>query len=104
MCNNKLEEIDIKSFTRYYFDVIININYLNLTNALFAEKSYGSFLIYDVASKSPDGTQPLHFIFDKVSLYISTYDRTKYLRLFHSGEKHERVSDRVRNYFKRLLS
>ena len=43
MNNNKLEETDIKSFTCYYFDVIININYLNLTNALFAEKSYSSF-------------------------------------------------------------
>ena len=35
-------------------------------------------------------------IFDEVDEYIRKYDTTKYLGLFHSDEKHERIFDRIR--------
>lgn len=38
----------------------------------------------------------LCIIFDEVDRYIRKYDRTKYLRLFHSDEKNEDIFDRVR--------
>ena len=34
--------------------------------------------------------------FDKVDGYIRKYDRTEYLRLFHSNEKYGRTFDRIR--------
>ena len=41
----------------------------------------------------------LCIIFDKVDGYIRKYDETKYLSLFHSGEKHERIFERIRSYY-----
>ena len=38
----------------------------------------------------------LCIIFDKVDRYIRKYDRTKYLRLFHSDEKNKEIFNRVR--------
>ena len=48
-----------------------------------------NILIYDVAYKTPYSAQPLHIIFDKAVGYIRTYDRTKYLSLFHSENMKE---------------
>ena len=62
MSNNELNEIDVRGCTCYYFDVIANLNYLNLTNILFVEKSYDSFLIYDVAAKLQT-VQSLYILF-----------------------------------------
>ena len=56
-----------------------------------------NILIYDVAYKTPYSAQPLHIIFDKAVGYIRTYDRTKYLSLFHS-EKYERIFNTIRNF------
>ena len=41
----------------------------------------------------------LCIIFDKVDGYIRKYDKTKYLSLFHPGEKHERIFERIRSYY-----
>ena len=38
----------------------------------------------------------LCIIFDKVDGYIRKYDETKYLSLFHSGQKYERSLERIR--------
>ena len=54
------------------------------------------FLIYGVAYKTPCGAKPLHIIFDKVDEYVKKYSSTKYLALFHSDEKYERVFGRIR--------
>ena len=49
--------------------------------------------------------KPLHIIFDKVDGYIG-----KYLGLFHSDEKYEKIFDRIRycyikkQYFRRSFS
>ena len=34
---------------------------------------------------------PLRIISDKIDGFIRKYDRTKYLRLFHSNKKYERI-------------
>ena len=78
--NKKLKEIDIKNRTYYYFD-----------NISLDEKSYENFLIYDVTYKTPYGAKPLRIIFDEVNGHIRKYDSTKYLGLFHSDEKYERI-------------
>ena len=62
MSYNELNEIDVRGCTCYYFDVIANLNYLNLTNILFVEKSYDSFLIYDTAAKLQT-VQSLYILF-----------------------------------------
>ena len=54
--------------------------------------------------------KPLHIIFDKVDGYIGKYGRTKYLGLFHSDEKYEKIFDRIsycyikKQYFRRSFS
>ena len=94
--NIKLKEIDIKNRTCYYFDDTININDLDLGNILLNKKSYKNVLSYDLAYKTSYGSKPLHIIFDKVDSSLGKYDETKYLALFHSDEKYEIISDRIR--------
>ena len=53
--------------------------------------------------KTPYGTKPLYTIFNEVDWYIRKYDGTKYLALFHSDEKYEKIIGR-RRYFIRLKS
>ena len=61
-----------------------NINDLDLHKTLLDEKSYETFLIYDVALKTSYGAKSLNIVFDKVDEYIKRYDETKYVALFHS--------------------
>ena len=61
----------------------------------WAKKSLENFLIYDVANKTPNGTKPFRIVFNKVEEYIRKYS-SKYLALFHSNKKYERIFDRVR--------
>ena len=60
------------------------------------KKSYGNILIYHAVYKTPYREKPLSIIFKKVDGYIRKYDSTKYLALFHSDEKYERLFDRIR--------
>lgn len=43
--NNVLKETDIKNHAYCYFDSIINVSDLDLTNILLEEKSFGNILI-----------------------------------------------------------
>ena len=63
--NNKLNEIDIKNPTCYYFDYIININDIDLDNIFLNKNSYEIFLIYAVPYKTPYGSKHLHITFEK---------------------------------------
>ena len=65
-----------------FFDDIINLTDIELDNVLLDEKTYANI-----------GSKPLHTIFDKADGYIRKYDTTKYLVLFHSDEKYERIFD-----------
>ena len=56
--------------TCYFFDDMININYLDLDNILLDEKSNGNILIYDTTNKTPYSAKHLRIIFDKVDGYM----------------------------------
>ena len=85
----------ISKITRYYFVDINNINDLDL-DVLLNEKSCKIFLIYNVAYKTRYGVKLLYIIFEKADGYIRKFDGTKYLALFHSNEKYERIFARLR--------
>ena len=78
--------------------ILISIMVFNVILIMILnEKSQGNFfLIYGVAYKPQCGAKPLRIIFDKVDEYVKKYNSTKYLTLFHSGEKYERVFGRIR--------
>ena len=54
------------------------------------------FLICNVTCKTPYGAKSLRIIFKKVEECIRICHRTKYLELFHSNDKYERMFDRIR--------
>ena len=68
---------------------------LNLGTILLNEKSYENYLIYDNACKTQSGAKPLLIISGKLNGYISKYDGTIYLALFHSNTKHEKTFDNI---------
>ena len=88
--NNELKEID---------DDIISINHLDLDNILLDEKLYENVLINNASYKILYGAKSFMYYFYKVDGYIRKYDQTKYLSLFHSGEKHETIFERTRSYY-----
>ena len=84
--SNELKEFDIKNRSCYYFDHIININYLELDNVLVDKKSCNNLLYCiqnSVCCKA--------FTFEKVDGYIRKYDETKDIASFRSNEKYERI-------------
>lgn len=92
----QLNETDIENWTYYYFDYIINVNNLNLDNTK-------SFIRWEVMPRfflhriqNSIGFKVFTCYFDKVDRYIRKYDRNKYLVLFHSDEKYERIVDRIK--------
>ena len=50
---------------KVFIHCIININDLDFDNILLDEKSYGPFLIHDVACKITGGVKPLRINFDR---------------------------------------
>ena len=93
--NDKLNEIDIKNRTCYYFNDIIEIEDFDLDNILIGEKSYESILFYNISYKSLIDTKPLRIRFDKIDWFIRVYDGTRYLVLFGS-EKYDFIYNRIR--------
>ena len=49
------------------------------------------FFFFDIAYKTHYRGKPLHVIFDDVDGYILKYDKTRYLTLFRSNKKDERM-------------
>ena len=93
--NNESKVIDIKNCTCYYFDDIISISDVVLGNILLDEKSYINISICDVAYKASNGGKPLGITFDKVEGYSRKNDGTKYVVLFRSDEKYDRIYHRI---------
>ena len=93
--NNKLKEIDIKNCLCYYFDDIIKTEDFDLDNFLIDEKSYETFLVYNISYKSLINYKPLRTRFDKIDGFIRVYDGTRYFVLFGS-EKYDSIYGRVR--------
>ena len=92
--NNDLKEIVIKNCACNYFDDMININ--DLDGILLNEKSYNNISIYHATCKTSYDQKPFCIILYKVDGYIRKHDSTKYLALFRSDEKYERIFDRIR--------
>ena len=65
--------------------LILKIIYIII---LIDEKSYEITLIYNATYKIQHGAKPFCIIFDG---YVSKYDGTKYLALFHSDENKETI-------------
>ena len=65
------------------------------------EEPYENILIFHAVHKPPYGVKP--FIFDEVDGYIRNNDRAKYLELFLSNQKFERMFGRIR-YLIMLIS
>ena len=63
--NNRLEELDIKNCTCYYFGGITNINDLDLNNNLLDETSHENILLCDVTYTTPYNPKSLRIIFHK---------------------------------------
>ena len=68
------------------------------------QKSNHNISIYDVAYKTSCGAKPLCFILDKVIGYIRKNNRTKFLALFHSDEKYEKILDIGRDFIMLKIS
>ena len=64
--NDKLNEIDIRNRTCYYFDDIIEIQDFDLDNILIEGKSYENILFYNISYKRLIDTKPLRIRFDKI--------------------------------------
>ena len=57
--NDKLEEVDIKTFTFYHFDDIIRFRGINFSDILLDKKSNENTLIFDISYKIFMGAKPL---------------------------------------------
>lgn len=73
---------------------MINVNNLDI-DILVDEKSDENVLIYDSAYKVHCGIKPLCITLDKVDEYIRKHDKTRYLELFHSNGKYDKIFDRI---------
>ena len=95
MENFELKKVRIKNRTFYYLYDTIKLEDFNCDNILIDEKSHENILIYGIAYKTLIGPKPLRIRFDKIDGFITIYDRTKYLKLFHS-EKYDAIYNKIR--------
>ena len=80
--NDKLNEIDIKNRTCYYFDDRIRIENFDLDNILIHEKSLKKKkLVSNISYKSLIDSEPLDTRFNKIDGFIRVYDGTRYYYL-----------------------
>ena len=73
------------------------MSYLVLDNILLDIKWYEHISIHHIAYKTSNDVKTLSIVFDKVDVDIRKYEWTKYLALFSSDEKCDKISDRI-NY------
>ena len=59
------------------------------------EKSYENNLTYNISHKTLIDANFLHILFDKVDVFITVYDGTRYLVLF-GPEKYDAICNRMR--------
>ena len=62
MANKEFKKIIIKNHTCYYFNDIINTNYLNLDNILLDDKSFKNNFVYCVIYTTPSETFMNYFL------------------------------------------
>ena len=93
--NNELKKVSLKNRTCYSFDGIIKFKDFDFDNILLDEKSYENNLTYNISHKTLIDAKFLHILFDKVDVFITVYDGTRYLVLF-GPEKYDAICNRMR--------
>ena len=65
MTINNLKEINVKNWTYYYLDDLINVNFLDFRNIGIDKKLYKNIFMYYFRYKTPYTTKPFPIIFIK---------------------------------------
>ena len=96
--SNKIQDLDIKNRTYYFFNDIINIKNFDPNNIKIDEKSYKDILIYysgyvikDLKYVKINSVNPIYLIFGKVYGYFEEISRNKSLTLVSTNESTEMI-------------
>ena len=96
--STKVQDIDIKSCSYYFFHDIINIKNFDSNNIKIDEKSYKNILTYyiryvtikDSKYVKSNMLNPLYLVFNKVNEYFEESKGNKYLALVPTNESKEK--------------
>ena len=92
-----VKDISIKNHIYYFFDNIINIEYVDPNNTKIDGKSYRIILIYYIGYVTIKkdlkiySVNPLYLIFGKVNAYLEKINENKYLTLVCTNESEEKT-------------
>ena len=97
--SNKVQNIDIKNRTYYFFNDIIDIKNVDPNNIKIDEKSYKNIIIYYIGYVTIKDSKyvkiysvnPLYLIFRSVNRYLEEINKTKYLMLVPTNESKEKI-------------
>ena len=84
--SNKVKSINIKNWTYYFFNDVIDIENFDPNNIKIDAKSYKNILIYYIVSVTIKeyvknySANPLHLIFRYVNEYFEEINGNKYLK------------------------
>ena len=102
---DKLNEIDIKNRTCYYFEAVIKFwdRDINFSDILLDKNWYKerneNILVYDISYKTSTGARLLRIRLDKIDGFIKIHDKIRYLVLFDYS-----YCDKVCDKIKYLIS
>ena len=86
---DKLNEVDIKNGTCYYFDDIIKDKFSYAVGILISEKSYETYeniSIFNISRETSMGPKPLRISLDKIDGFIRVFGgEFRHLVLFDNG-------------------
>ena len=85
---DELKETDMKNRTCYYFDDIMTVTDIYVSDILLDEKSYKAFkniLIYEISYKTFMSSIPVRIRSDDIDGFIKTYDGIKNSVFFYYG-------------------
>ena len=114
--SNKVKDIDIRNYTYYFFNVIINIKSFDLSKINIDEKSYENILIHyigyvtikDSKCIKINSMSSLYLTFNKVNGYFEKINGSKYLTLVSTNEgkekikKYEKLCSKIRNLIRSI--
>ena len=95
---NEFKKNNIKHYTCYYFDDIMEVEDINVDNILLDEKSYENILVYSILYKKFMDAKPLRIRFNKVDGIIKIFNGIRYLELSNPyNEVYYRINSRIYN-------
>ena len=97
--NNKIKDVEIKIYTYYFFDDIINTKNSVADKIKIDERSYKNILIYyigyvttkDLKYVKIKSVNPLYLAINKVNSYFEETNKSKYLTLVPTNKSKEKV-------------